>query len=57
MRANYPDSNIELTKGGSGIFDIKCNGELIYSRHNIQRRRFPDEGEITKLIEQHLAKK
>jgi selT/selW/selH-like putative selenoprotein len=55
LRSHYPDSNIKLAKGVSGIFDVKCNGKLIYSKQNIEGQRFPNEGEITKLIEQEIG--
>lgn len=54
MNAHLPDSTIKLVEGGGGIFDVKCNGKLIYSKQNIEGRRFPNEGEITKLIEQEM---
>jgi predicted Rdx family selenoprotein len=44
-----------LIEGGGGIFDVKCNGKLIYSKQNIEGQRFPNEGEITKLIEQEMG--
>jgi len=52
LKANYPDANIRLVKGGGGIFDVKCNGMLIYSKQNTKRQRFPDEGEISRLIKE-----
>ena len=55
LKANYPDSNIELIEGGGGIFDVKCNGKLIYSKQNIEGQRFPKEGEITRLIEHEMG--
>ena len=55
LKANYPDSNVKLIDGGGGIFDVKCNGKLIYSKQNIEGQRFPDEGEISKLIEQAMG--
>ena len=55
LKANYPDSNIKLIKGDGGIFDVKCNGKLIYSKQNIEGRRFPNEGEITTLIKQETG--
>jgi predicted Rdx family selenoprotein len=55
LKALYPDSNVKLIEGGGGIFDVKCNGELVYSRQNIEGRRFPNVGEITKLIEQKMG--
>jgi predicted Rdx family selenoprotein len=55
LRALYPDSTIKLIEGGGGIFDVKCNGKLIYSKQNIEGRRFPNEGEITKLVKQEVS--
>ena len=55
LKANYPDSNIELIEGCGGIFDVECNGKLIYSKQNIEGQRFPNEGEITKLIKQEMG--
>jgi len=55
LKANYPDSNIILIKGGGGILDVTCNGKLIYSKQNIEGQRFPNEGEITRLIEQETG--
>jgi selT/selW/selH-like putative selenoprotein len=52
LKASYPDSHIQLVKGEGGIFDVKCNGRLIYSRLNIEGRRFPHEGEIVRLIQE-----
>lgn len=57
MKVNYPDSIIQLIKGGGGIFDVKCNGKLIYSKRNIAGQRFPNVGEITMLIEQSQREK
>ena len=54
MKAAYPDSSIELIKGGGGIFDVKCDGALIYSKHKTKEQRFPDEGEIPKLIKEKV---
>jgi len=50
LKKNYPDSNVTLIKGAGGIFDVKCDGKLIYSKQQIAEQRFPNEGEITKLI-------
>jgi len=55
VKALYPASNIKLIEGGGGIFDIKYNGKLIYSKQNIEGQRFPNEGEIIKLIEQEMG--
>jgi selT/selW/selH-like putative selenoprotein len=50
LKASYPDSKIDLIKGSGGIFDVKQDGKLIFSKQNIKGQRFPDKGEITQLI-------
>ena len=46
--------NIELIKGDRGIFDVKLNGSLIYSKHKLDR--FPNPGEVGRLIEQQSTR-
>jgi len=53
IKAKYPDSNIKLIGGSNGVFDIRVNGRLIYSKDEKPGKRFPDEGEITGLIAQN----
>ena len=43
---------IKLIKGGGGIFDVKCNGKLIYSKLDVKGQRFPADGELSRLIVQ-----
>jgi len=54
LKADYPDADIKLVKGGGGIFDVKCNDILIFSRQNIEGRRFPNKGEISRLIKEKV---
>ena len=37
-----------LEKGDSGIFDVKRDGELVFSKHELER--FPESGEIVRLL-------
>jgi len=39
----------ELTPGSEGIFDVKLNGETVFSKHKVGR--FPKDGEISNLLE------
>jgi len=55
LRENYPDSNIKLIKGGGGIFDVKCDGRLIYSKLNTKGQRFPNDREISRLVGQGVS--
>jgi selenoprotein W-related protein len=42
------DANVRLTPGSRGVFDVRCDGELVFSK--FQQGRFPDVGEIIQLI-------
>jgi len=55
LKASYPDLHVQMIEGSGGIFDVKCNDKLIYSKLNIEGRRFPHEGEITRLIKQQMG--
>jgi len=52
LKAKYPNSKIELVKGGGGIFEVKCDGKLIYSKRTVGR--FPQAGEVTQIIEKQM---
>jgi selenoprotein W-related protein len=39
-----------LIKGSGGIFDVRLNGDLIYSKGVVGR--FPENEEIVKLVKQ-----
>ncbi|TNE47251.1 MAG: SelT/SelW/SelH family protein [Deltaproteobacteria bacterium] len=38
----------KLIEGSRGIFDVKVDGALVFSKHNVGR--FPNPGEVTGLI-------
>ncbi|UCG17456.1 MAG: Rdx family protein [Phycisphaerales bacterium] len=44
----------ECVEGGGGIFDVRLDGKLIYSRH--QTGRFPEHREVLTAIA-HVAPK
>lgn len=56
LKADYPDADIKLVKGGGGVFDVKCDDILIFSRNNTEGQRFPNKGEISKLIKEKVGK-
>jgi len=39
----------KLTPGSGGIFDVKLNGETVFSKHQVGR--FPKDSEISDLLE------
>ena len=43
----------ELIKGTHGIFDVKVDGDLVFSKRDLGR--FPLPGEVETLLEQRLA--
>jgi selenoprotein W-related protein len=38
----------ELIRGKGGVFDVRVDGELIFSKHELNR--FPEPGEVERLI-------
>ena len=38
----------EVIRGDNGIFDVKVDGELVYSKH--KEGRFPEPGELAKRL-------
>ena len=42
------DANVKLIPGSRGVVDVRCDGELVFSK--FKQGRFPDVGEITQLI-------
>ena len=42
------DVQVELIAGSNGVFEITVDGSLIFSKK--QSGRFPDDGEIVKLL-------
>jgi predicted Rdx family selenoprotein len=50
VKAPYPDARITLIESGGGVFDVECDGRLIFSRQKIEGLRFPEDGEIAGLI-------
>ena len=41
--------NSELIESGGGVFEIRANGHLIFSKKELER--FPNSGEIVQFIE------
>ncbi len=53
LLTNYQQvlEDVRLIPGGSGIFDVTIDGELIYSKH--ENGRHIKSGEIIKLFEKY----
>lgn len=39
----------ELAKGANGIFDVACDGKLVFSKH--RDRRYPEPEEIIRALQ------
>ena len=48
LKAALPNIVVELLPEGKGIFDVKVDGELIYSKYSTGR--FPLSGEVADLV-------
>jgi selenoprotein W-related protein len=44
LRSRYAEIDVELIEGSGGAFEVRHEGELVYSKN--QMGRFPDDGEI-----------
>lgn len=42
-----------MIRGSGGIFDVRADGKLVFSKH--ERGRFPDSGEVEGAIRQLRA--
>lgn len=42
----------ELVPGSRGVFDVRLDGEMVYSRH--ASGRFPLDGEVEELLRERL---
>jgi selenoprotein W-related protein len=48
LEAAFDDLEIELIAEGKGIFDVKVDGQLIFSKYELGR--FPEPGEVGKAL-------
>ena len=54
IKENFPRAVVELIKGSGGIFDVYLNDKLIFSKKAMQNPRFPEQGELTKLVKEEM---
>ena len=47
LKRNF-GAEVEMIEGGGGVFDVKADGRLVFSKQ--QTGRFPQAGEITQLL-------
>jgi selT/selW/selH-like putative selenoprotein len=49
LRGRYSDVDVELIAGGGGAFEVRREGELIFSKNRLGR--FPEDEEIFELLD------
>ena len=50
LKKTFQGIDVQLISSGGGVFEVSLNDRLIFSKRSLDR--FPDDGEIEKLIEQ-----
>jgi len=50
IKASFPQAEVELVRGSGGVFDIKRDGALVFSKDKNVCGGFPKEGEIAELL-------
>ena len=50
LKQTFQGIDVQLISSGGGVFEVTLNDKLIFSKRSLNR--FPDDGEIEKLIEQ-----
>ncbi|MCA8961802.1 MAG: Rdx family protein [Planctomycetes bacterium] len=49
LKERYPESEVELIKSGGGVFEVECDGELVFSKKKLGR--FPAHDEVFEEID------
>ena len=52
LKVSFENINIQLISSGGGVFEVKLNQNLIFSKKSLNR--FPEHSEIYDLIEKEL---
>ena len=50
LKQTFQGVDVQLISSGGGVFEVALNGQLIFSKRSLDR--FPEDGEIEKLIDQ-----
>jgi len=48
IKNEIPDAKIEFIRGSGGVFDVKKDDNLIFSKH--ESGRYPEEEEIIRML-------
>lgn len=53
IKSNFSDADVLLVGGSGGVFDVEVDGKMVFSKEKLigtDTKRFPEDGELTKLI-------
>jgi selT/selW/selH-like putative selenoprotein len=50
LKKEFPGSTVELVGGKGGIFEVTLDGSTIYEKDREVCDRFPDKGEVPRLV-------
>ena len=50
LKEAFPDSTVEIVGGKGGIFEVSLDGTTFYEKDREVCDRFPDEGEIPRIV-------
>ena len=54
LKSSFPGLKVELIEGDGGVFDVRYDGEMIFSKKKTKEDRFPGDGEIARLVKDRL---
>jgi selT/selW/selH-like putative selenoprotein len=49
LEARYGEIDVELIRGGGGAFEVRCDGQLIFSKNRLGR--FPTDEEVFAILD------
>lgn len=52
IQSIYNDANIEIIEGSGGNFIVEIDKKVIFSKIDMPNPRFPEDGEILRLIKE-----
>jgi len=50
LKNEFPGSTVELVGGKGGIFEVSLDGSTIYEKDRDVCGRFPEKGEVPRLV-------
>ena len=51
LKQSFPHATISLIDGSGGVFDVHVDERLLFSKKQQKVKRFPEPGELTKILQ------